>query len=114
MANIRNILITGHRGYIGSVMTPKLLKKGYKIRGIDTNYPKNLMKYNSKNFSEKIKDIRKITKNDLKDMDAVIHLAAISSDNHDSYTGSQKSVVISLRHIPTTLQNKRSAPLLAE
>ena len=32
------ILMTGHRGYIGSVMAPHLISRGYEVVGIDIGY----------------------------------------------------------------------------
>ena len=34
----RPVLVTGHRGYIGSVMVRHLLEAGYDVVGIDTGY----------------------------------------------------------------------------
>ena len=79
---IKNILITGNLGYIGSVLTPLLTKK-YNVRGYDIGYfaKCNLKKIASvKNFNQKIKDIRLINENDLADIDCVVHLAALSND----------------------------------
>ncbi len=78
----KNLLITGNLGYIGSVLTP-LLSKDHNITGIDIGYFQkcNLKKItNIKNFKQKIKDIRDIKKNDLKNIDCVVHLAALSND----------------------------------
>ena len=33
-----NILITGNRGYIGSMLTQLIIEKGYNVTGLDTNY----------------------------------------------------------------------------
>lgn len=76
------ILVTGNQGYIGAVLCSVLASKGYKIVGFDTDYyggiaalPKN------KNLIEQIqKDIRDISEDDLKGVDAIIHLAALSND----------------------------------
>lgn len=32
------ILVTGHNGYIGTVMTPMLLAAGHEVVGLDTDY----------------------------------------------------------------------------
>ena len=79
---MKNILVTGDRGYIGSVLVEKLLKKGYKVTGIDSGYfEKCLVSKDHKLKYKKItKDIRKITQADLKGFDAVIHLSALSND----------------------------------
>lgn len=74
-----NVLVTGDRGYIGSVLVPLLLKKGYKVTGLDTNFF-------SGNFNESIdyrkitKDIREVVKEDLDGIDVIVHLSALSND----------------------------------
>lgn len=76
------VLLTGHRGYIGSVMAPALLAHGHEVVGLDTEY-----------FGEECtfvpdpmpipmvrKDIRDLSAGDLEGFDVVIHLAALSND----------------------------------
>ena len=76
-----NILVTGCKGYIGSVLTGELKKKGYFVKGLDTNYFSDCLLYNFKeDYEFKKKDIRDLEKEDLSDIDAVIHLAALSND----------------------------------
>ena len=79
---MKKILVTGDRGYIGSVLVEKLLKKGYKVTGIDAGYfEKCLVFKNKKSRYKKItKDIRKVKLQDLVGFDAVIHLSALSND----------------------------------
>ena len=75
------ILVTGNNGYIGSVLTEKLVDEGFDVIGLDNNYFEqcNLVKIN--NFSNQIiKDIRDICLEDVKNIDAIIHLAALSND----------------------------------
>lgn len=76
------ILVTGNQGYIGSVLTDILIQKGYKVVGLDTNYYPLLspLSETSVKIKQINKDIRKISKNDLKGIDYVIHLAALSND----------------------------------
>lgn len=82
------VLVTGNKGYIGSVLVKLLLAKGYKVTGFDTGFFDDCSFYNSAVKIKQItKDIRNITKDDLKDIDAIIHLAALSNDplsNFDS------------------------------
>lgn len=75
------ILITGHKGYIGSVLCGILIERGYDIVGFDTDYYKDCDIFKTDyTFLEIIKDIRNITFDDVKGVDAIIHLAALSND----------------------------------
>lgn len=76
---IKKILVTGSEGYIGSVLVPKLLKKGYFVYGVDKCYYGKYNK-NKKNFDLIIDDFRNLTDSLLKKVDCIIHLAAISND----------------------------------
>ena len=61
------ILITGNKGYIGSVLVPMLIKKGYEIVGYDSGYfSENLLEDFDDNYTQITKDIRDIDKEDLK------------------------------------------------
>ncbi|MFX1298780.1 MAG: NAD-dependent epimerase/dehydratase family protein, partial [Promethearchaeota archaeon] len=77
------VLITGNLGYIGLVLTEELLKENYDLIGIDTNFYSDYYLYKNK-LNQKIhqikKDIRDIKINDLKGVNFVIHLAALSND----------------------------------
>lgn len=82
----QNILITGGAGYVGAILTPKLINLGYNVKVLD------LMMYgddvfNSSQFDrsklEIIKgDIRDqdLLRKSLKGVDVVMHLACISND----------------------------------
>ena len=81
MIAARPVLITGHRGYIGSVMTPYLENAGFHIVGLDTGYFSASTLIDDQVAVEEItKDIRDVERNDLADIYAVIHLAALSND----------------------------------
>ena len=81
--SIKRVLVTGGAGYVGSVLTPKLLDAGYEVVVFDIQYfgDDTLPKQNPKLTS---------LKGDLRDTaafaeavagcDAVIHLACISND----------------------------------
>ena len=76
------ILVTGGAGYLGSVLSRKLLDKGYQVRLIDALwYGKESIEdlIPNKNFELIQNDIRNlvVTVKALKDVDAVIHLASI-------------------------------------
>jgi len=75
------ILVTGHHGYIGSVMVGVLGRAGHEVTGLDTYF------YEGCDFGNDVtkppairKDIRDVQPEDLRGFDAVIHLAALSND----------------------------------
>ena len=75
------ILVTGNLGYIGTVLVPELIKKNYNVIGFDTGYFKDCILTDPFQTDIQIlKDIRNIEISDLKNIDAVIHLAALSND----------------------------------
>ena len=75
------IFITGGAGYVGSVLTPYLLNKGYHVTVLDLfMYGNTLFPHpNLKIIKGDIRDKALLEKN-LKDIDTVIHLACISND----------------------------------
>jgi len=77
------VLVTGHLGYIGSVLTPMLIRRGHLVVGMDSDL------FGACTFGPEDrlaavptlrKDIRDATAMDLKGFDAVLHLAALSND----------------------------------
>jgi len=75
------ILMTGHKGYLGSVMAPYLVDQGYDVVGLDTGYFRDCTLYpDPVEIPEIRKDIRDIVPSDLASFYAVVHLAALSND----------------------------------
>ncbi len=75
------LLITGHRGYLGSVMAPYFLERGYDVTGLDVGYFNDCtLAPDPVRIPEICKDIRDVTADDVKPFDAIIHLAALSND----------------------------------
>src|SRR5262245_29739442 len=75
------VLLTGHMGYIGSVMAPMLREAGHYVVGLD-NYL-----FAGCTFGEcppaipsRRLDLRDVKRADLVGFDAIVHLAAISND----------------------------------
>jgi nucleoside-diphosphate-sugar epimerase len=80
------VLLTGHRGYIGAVLTPMLLARNHSVVGMDNDL------YRSCTFAGELasvpsleKDIRDAAADDLAGFDAVIHLAGLSNDPLGDY-----------------------------
>ena len=74
-------MVTGDRGYIGSVLVPLLLLEGHEVIGLDCGYfSDNLLVDYREEYKKITKDLRDINKADLKDVEAIIHLAALSND----------------------------------
>jgi nucleoside-diphosphate-sugar epimerase len=74
-------LITGHRGYIGSVAAPVLMQAGYEVVGLDAGYfAECTLIPDAAVIPWVSKDIRNIERSDLNGYFAVIHLAALSND----------------------------------
>lgn len=75
------VLVTGHKGYIGTVLTPMLLERGYEILGIDSDLFEECTFGNLPvDVPEIRKDIRDVEAADLEGVDAVMHLAGLSND----------------------------------
>jgi nucleoside-diphosphate-sugar epimerase len=75
------VLVTGHLGYIGTVMAPMLLAEGYDVVGLDSDlYRDCTFGDGLKGVPEIKKDIRDVEASDLEGFDAVIHLAGLSND----------------------------------
>ncbi|MBU9766766.1 SDR family oxidoreductase [Mycobacterium sp. TNTM28] len=75
------VLVTGHQGYLGTVLVPILQQAGHHVVGLDTGYfadctlgplPAEPPGLNL--------DLRDVTAAQLTGFDAVIHLAALSND----------------------------------
>lgn len=75
------ILVTGHQGYIGSLLVPLLTGIGHQVRGLDSNlYESSLFGSAPPPVPSLRKDIRETTLEDVSGCDAVIHLAGLSND----------------------------------
>jgi nucleoside-diphosphate-sugar epimerase len=82
----KRVLVTGNLGYVGSVLTPMLLREGHEVVGLDSGY------FEMCTFGEAQtapaepavqqcrKDVRDLGPGDLDGFHAIIHLAALSND----------------------------------
>lgn len=75
------VLVTGHNGYIGSVMVPILRMAGHEVVGLDTFYFHDCTLRDDEESVPYIRrDIRDLEPTDLRNTDAVVHLAALCND----------------------------------
>src|SRR5262245_23488354 len=75
------ILVTGHNGYIGTVLTPMLVADGHEVVGLDSDLFEQCTFGTLPPAIEQIrKDIRDVEESNVVGFDAVIHLAALSND----------------------------------
>ncbi|MFH1088337.1 MAG: NAD(P)-dependent oxidoreductase [Patescibacteria group bacterium] len=76
-----NVLVTGNKGYIGTILVQELLERNYKVTGFDTDYYNGCEFYKVNTPIKQInKDVREATADDFVGIDAVLHLAALSND----------------------------------
>jgi nucleoside-diphosphate-sugar epimerase len=80
------VLLTGHKGYIGTVMLPMLQREGHEIVGLDSDLFEGCI-FGDRSICGDIpdipymkKDIREVDLSDLQGFDAVVHLCALSND----------------------------------
>jgi nucleoside-diphosphate-sugar epimerase len=77
------VLLTGNLGYIGTVLTPMLVKAGHNVTGLDSDlYSRCTYTAGGKIYSVPTirKDVRDVEAADFVGFDAVLHLAALSND----------------------------------
>jgi nucleoside-diphosphate-sugar epimerase len=77
------VLVTGHLGYVGTVLTPMLVRAGHEVVGLDSDL------YSRSTYSAGgeicevptiLKDTRDVELDDLSGLDGIVHLAALSND----------------------------------
>lgn len=77
------VLVTGHLGYIGVVLTALLSGSGSDVAGLDTDFYRGCS-IGRAGQVEQVRnialDVRDVTPRDLDGIDAVVHLAALSND----------------------------------
>lgn len=85
MEPIRQVLVTGGAGYVGAVLVPKLLDRGYRVKVLDLYiYGEHVLDavkdhLNLEQIKGDIRD-RELLERVIPGCDAVIHLACISND----------------------------------
>ncbi|MBF0705409.1 SDR family oxidoreductase [Alkalihalobacillus hwajinpoensis] len=77
---MKEILVTGAGGYVGSVLVPKLLDKGYHVKAIDRFFFGRDKLPTHANLTVVQEDTRRLQASHFNGIDAVIDLVAISND----------------------------------
>lgn len=75
------VLVTGHNGYIGSVLVPIVEAAGHDVVGVDSDL------FAACTFGDEVPEVESLTRDvrdleveDLEGFDAIIHLAAVCND----------------------------------
>jgi nucleoside-diphosphate-sugar epimerase len=76
------VLVTGTDGYLGCLLAPVLADAGHDVTGLDTGYYRAGWLYHGAHDPPRTltRDIRKVTADDLRGYEAIIHLAELSND----------------------------------
>jgi nucleoside-diphosphate-sugar epimerase len=75
------ILLTGDRGYIGSVMSAELQAAGHQVVGLDAGYFADCLLEPERAAPRRLTlDIRDVGPEHLEGIDAIVHLAGLSND----------------------------------
>ncbi len=74
------VLVTGHDGYIGTVLTPMLKAAGHEVVGLDSRLYDGCVFGEVPEVETINMDVRDVRAEHLDGFDAVMHLAAISND----------------------------------
>ena len=80
------VLLTGHLGYIGTVLAPMLLARGHDVTGLDSDLFRDCTFVGTPVKLPTIeKDVRDATIGDVEGFDTIIHLAGLSNDPLGDY-----------------------------
>ena len=75
------VLVTGHLGYIGTVMAPMMQQQGFDVAGLDSDiYRRCTFGTGPAQVPTILKDVRDVELSDLEGFEAVCHLAGLSND----------------------------------
>ena len=102
-----HILLTGGCGYIGSILTPKLLNAGFKVTVLDIMWFGNFLQdhVNLKIIQQDIRNIDDLT---MVDVDVVIHLGNVANDpcgDLDSKLAWEVNALATMRLIEWAIQH---------
>ena len=102
-----HILLTGGCGYIGSILTPKLLNAGFKVTVLDIMWFGNFLQ-DHVNLKIIQQDIRNIDDFTMVDVDVVIHLGNVANDpcgDLDSKLAWEVNALATMRLIEWAIQH---------
>lgn len=76
------ILVTGTDGYIGCMLAPELVRRGHDVVGVDTGFYRDGWLFNGTSLTPLTRtgDIRRISPEELRGIEAVVHTAELSND----------------------------------
>src|SRR3984893_5720504 len=77
------VLVTGYLGYIGTILSPMLVKAGHEVVGLDSDLYSRCTYLAGGELCEVptiSKDTRDVVADDLAGFDGILHLAALSND----------------------------------
>jgi nucleoside-diphosphate-sugar epimerase len=75
------ILVTGHHGYLGSLVIPALLGRGHEVTGLDAFLYRGCDLFASDPTVAQLElDVRDVTARHVEGYEAIVHLAALSND----------------------------------
>ena len=77
---MKNVLVTGAGGYIGTTLVPKLIQQGFHVTAVDRYFFGEELLQTHPNLSLVREDTRKLSKSIFNGIDGVIDLVAISND----------------------------------
>jgi nucleoside-diphosphate-sugar epimerase len=75
------VLVTGHKGYIGTVLVPMLLAQQHEVVGLDSDlFERCTFGTEIPEIPEIRKDVRDVEAADVEGFDVILHLAGLSND----------------------------------
>jgi len=76
------VLLTGSEGYLGCLTGPGLVRDGHSVLGVDTGFYRAGWLYHGVERTVEVldRDVRQLTVDDLRGVDAVVHMAELSND----------------------------------